>query len=74
MNNIYALKIAKVVSLSIFVGLTVSTLMGALMPIIMNSFKIDPAIASGPFVSVINDLLGIGIYFTLAILLVINTL
>ena len=73
-NNPYYLSIAKVVSLSIFVGLTVSTLMGALMPIIINSFKIDPAIASGPFVSVINDLLGISIYFTLATILIVNTL
>jgi len=73
-NNPYYLSIAKVVSLSIFVGLTVSTLMGALMPIVINSFKIDPAIASGPFVSVINDLLGITIYFTLATIIIINTL
>ena len=73
-NNPDALKITQVVSLSILASLTFSTLLGALMPIIINSFKIDPAIASGPFVTVINDILALSVYFTLATMLIINTL
>ena len=73
-DNPDALKITEVVSLSIVASLTFSTLLGALMPIIINSFKIDPAIASGPFVTVINDILALSVYFTLATLLIINTL
>ena len=74
LNNPDALKIAEVVSLSILASLTFSTLLGALMPIIINSFKIDPAVASGPFVTVINDILALSVYFTLATILIINTL
>ena len=73
-NNPDAFKITQVVSLSILVGLTISTFAGAFIPIVINSLKIDPAIASGPFVTVINDILGLSIYFTLATLLIINTL
>jgi len=69
-----AFKITQVVSLSILASLTVSTLSGALIPIIINSFKIDPAVASGPFVTMIVDILALSVYFTLATVLIINTL
>jgi magnesium transporter len=69
-----AFKITQVVSLSIVVSLTVSTLSGALIPIIINSFKIDPAVASGPFVTMIVDILALSVYFSLATILIINTL
>lgn len=73
-NNPDALKITEVVSLSILASLTVATLSGALIPIVINSFKIDPAIASGPFVTMIIDILALSVYFTLATVLIINTL
>lgn len=73
-NNPDALRITEVVSLSLFASLTFSTLLGALMPIVINSFNIDPAIASGPFVTMINDILALSVYFTLATILLINTI
>ncbi len=69
-----AFKITQVVSLSIVVSLAVSTLSGALIPIIINSFKIDPAVASGPFVTMVVDILALSVYFSLATALIINTL
>jgi magnesium transporter len=74
MGNEYALIIGQVVSLSIIVSLAVSTLSGALIPIIINSFKIDPAVASGPFVTMIIDILALSVYFTLATILIVNTI
>jgi len=73
-NNPDAIKITQFVSLSILASLTVATLSGALIPIVINSFKIDPAIASGPFVTMIIDILALSVYFTLATILIINTL
>lgn len=73
-NNPDALKITQAVSLSIVVSLTVATLSGALIPIVINSFKVDPAVASGPFVTMIIDIIAISVYFTLATILIINTL
>ncbi|MFE8696393.1 magnesium transporter [Cytobacillus sp. FJAT-53684] len=54
------------VGISILCTLIVATLAGALIPLIMHKFKIDPAVASGPFITTINDLISILIYFGMA--------
>ncbi|MFZ2917135.1 MAG: magnesium transporter [Trichococcus flocculiformis] len=33
---------------------------------LINTLKFDPAIASGPFITTINDILGLYIYFSIA--------
>lgn len=73
-NTPQAFIIAQVVCISIIVSLTVSTFAGASIPTIINFFKIDPAVASGPFVTMINDMIAVSVYFTLATVLLINTL
>lgn len=73
-GNDTAFLITQAVSLAIVVSLTVATFAGALIPIVINSFKIDPAVASGPFVTMVVDILAISVYFTLATVLIINTL
>ena len=64
-----SIKIAVIVASSILTSLTVSSLFGCMMPILFNSLHIDPAAASGPFITTINDLLAITTYFTLASIL-----
>ncbi|WP_188455655.1 magnesium transporter [Virgibacillus oceani] len=54
------------VGLSIMATLIVATLAGSLVPIIMDRLKIDPAVASGPFITTINDIISILIYFGMA--------
>ncbi|MFC3884423.1 magnesium transporter [Bacillus songklensis] len=56
------------VGASIFATLTVATLAGSLVPLIMHRLNIDPAVASGPFITTINDIISILIYFGLATL------
>lgn len=73
-HNPDAFKITQAVSLAIVVSLTVVTFAGAFIPIIINSFKIDPAVASGPFVTMVGDILALSVYFTLATILIINVL
>ena len=73
-KNPQAFEITQVVSLSIVVSLAASTLSGALIPIVINSFKIDPAVASGPFVTMVVDIIALSVYFSLATILIINTL
>ena len=50
------------VSLSIFSIVMLASLMGTVTPLILNRFNINPAIASGPFITITNDLLGYGVY------------
>ncbi|MCU1804889.1 magnesium transporter [Cytobacillus firmus] len=56
------------VGVSILFTLIVATLAGALIPLLMHRMKIDPAVASGPFITTINDLISILIYFGMATL------
>jgi magnesium transporter len=43
--------------------------MGTLTPILLEKIGINPAVASGPFITTANDLIGYGVYFGLAHLL-----
>lgn len=54
------------VGISILFTLIIATLAGALIPLIMHKLKIDPAVASGPFITTINDIISILIYFGIA--------
>ncbi|SET15855.1 magnesium transporter [Oceanobacillus limi] len=54
------------VGLTIMAALVVATLAGSLVPLIMDRIKIDPAVASGPFITTINDIISILIYFAIA--------
>ncbi|HKM29968.1 MAG TPA: magnesium transporter [Bacilli bacterium] len=60
--------ISLIVSLSIVVSLSLSGMFGIGVPIIFSKMKIDPAAASGPFITTLNDLISVVIYFNLAIL------
>ncbi|HSG27613.1 MAG TPA: magnesium transporter, partial [Candidatus Krumholzibacterium sp.] len=46
-----------------------ATMMGALIPLVLRKMKIDPALATGPFITTLNDILGILIYLGIATLL-----
>lgn len=60
----YALTIT--VSIALFSVIVFATVFGTLIPLLLNKFKIDPAIATGPFITTSNDIIGLFIYLTLA--------
>ncbi|MBM4234854.1 MAG: magnesium transporter [Firmicutes bacterium] len=55
-----------VVGLSMLVTIFMATLIGTLVPLLLNMTQIDPAITAGPFVTTIKDVTGLLIYFTVA--------
>lgn len=55
-----------VIGVSLFCTLIVACLLGTIVPLVINHLKIDPAVASGPFITTINDIVGLFIYFTIA--------
>lgn len=59
-----------VIGLSLFITIVISTLTGTVIPLIIHRFKIDPAVASGPFITTINDLVGLVVYFSIATTLI----
>lgn len=58
-----------VVSLALFCVVLIASFMGTITPLILNKFGFNPALASGPFITTTNDLLGLGIYFYIVHLL-----
>jgi magnesium transporter len=59
-----------VVSISLFAVVIFASFVGTLTPLILNKLGFNPALASGPFITTINDLLGLAVYFlTVSILL-----
>ncbi len=63
-------KLALVVSLSMFLGILSSALIGTVIPWCLEKLGKDPAIGSGPFTTIIQDLLSIVIYFGIANLII----
>lgn len=58
-----------VVSISLFTVIIFAAIFGTFIPLILDRYKIDPALATGPFVTTLNDVLGLFIYFTVGMLL-----
>ena len=55
-----------VVGISMLITISVATLIGTLVPLLLNKANIDPAITAGPFVTTIKDFTGLIIYFIIA--------
>lgn len=63
------LQLALVVSTALMSVVFLASFMGTLTPILLEKIGINPAVASGPFITTANDLIGYGVYFGLAHLL-----
>ena len=58
-----------VVATSLLAVVLLASFMGTVTPLLLNRIGINPAVASGPFITTANDLIGIGVYFLIAQLL-----
>ena len=64
-----AFKTAFSVGVSLLVSMTSSAVVGSAIPLILTKIKVDPAVASGPFITTLNDIIAIVIYYSLATIL-----
>lgn len=60
------IEISLVIGLTLFIALLIGAATGAFVPIILKKLKIDPSVASGPFMTTLNDVFSLIVYFTLA--------
>ncbi len=51
------------VSSSLFIVIIFAAIFGTLIPLLLHRMKIDPALATGPFITTMNDIMGLFIYF-----------
>jgi len=63
-NNSYPLTMS--VSISLFVVIIFASLFGTFVPLVLDKLKIDPALATGPFITTVNDIMGLLIYLSIA--------
>jgi magnesium transporter len=54
------------VSTSLFCVIVVAAVFGTWIPLMLNHFKIDPALATGPFITTVNDVVGLLLYFSIS--------
>lgn len=58
--------IALLVGAAMLVSIFVATISGSFIPLFMHKIKVDPAVASGPFITTLNDVISVVIYLGLA--------
>ena len=61
--------LAATVAIALFSVVLLASFMGTITPLVLNRFGVNPALASGPFITTTNDLLGLAVYFSIAHLL-----
>ena len=70
----HAFIISGCVGLALMIAMVISSLVGTLIPMLFHKIKIDPAVASGPLITTINDLVAVVTYYGLVWLLLIDVL
>lgn len=65
-----ALYLASTVGLALFCAMMFAAAFGAFVPLLLNRFKVDPAVAAGPFVTASNDVMALLIYYAITFLLI----
>lgn len=63
---IYNLKIATSIGISMLASIIVANAAGTIIPVIFKKCKVDPAVASGPLITTLNDIIAVSIYYGLA--------
>lgn len=59
---------------ALLIAMFISGFVGTMVPLFFHRIRIDPAVASGPFITTINDLIGVVVYYGLAWIFLINLL
>ena len=59
----YSSQLSITVSISLLAVIIFAAFFGTFVPLVLNKYKIDPALATGPFITTINDIFGLLIYF-----------
>ena len=72
--NVSGFAVSACIGISLLLSMLFAGLDGTLIPIIFKKIGIDPAVASGPLITTINDLLAVIIYYSVSILMLVNLL
>ena len=62
------------VGVALLTAMTLASLLGTTIPMILTKLKVDPAVASGPLITTLNDLIAVVTYYSMSYLLLIRLL
>lgn len=62
------------IGIALLVAMVISSFTGTIVPLFFNKIHVDPAVASGPLISTVNDLVAVVTYYGMAWILLINVL
>ncbi len=62
--------LAVTVAIALFTAMSFAAVFGAVVPVLLNRMRVDPAVASGPFVSASNDIFALLIYYGVTLLMI----
>ncbi len=68
----HAFMISGCVGIALMVAMVISSLVGTMIPMFFHKMKIDPAVASGPLITTVNDLVAVVTYYGLAWIILIK--
>lgn len=70
----FSFAVSGCIGLAIIIAMVVSSFVGTAIPIFFKKIKVDPAVASGPLITTVNDLVAVVAYYGIAWVLLINVL
>lgn len=70
----FAFAVSGCIGFSLMIAMLISSAVGTLIPLFFKRIKVDPAVASGPLITTVNDLVAVVTYYGLSWILLINVL
>jgi magnesium transporter len=70
----YSFAISLCAGIALLMAMTISSIVGTAVPMFFKKINVDPAVASGPLITTVNDLIGVVTYYGVAWILLINVL
>ena len=71
---VFSFAVSGCIGISLVLSMVISSCVGTLIPLFFKKIKIDPAVASGPLITTVNDLVAVVTYYGLSWILLLNVL
>lgn len=73
-ETLFSFAVSGCVGISLMLAMLISSTVGTLIPLFFKKIKVDPAVASGPFITTVNDLVAVVTYYGMSWILLLNVL
>ncbi len=73
-NLLFAFSVSGCIGTALMLAMFISSAVGTLIPLFFKKIKVDPAVASGPLITTVNDLVAVITYYGLSWILLINVM